>query len=471
MKEKFLTLLLIIMMIAPSASGANKYEASVPYKIKNNTAVLETPKREKGQKSALRLAVDPIKTVRIGFVGLGMRGAWAVERFMFIDGIEVVALCDKYPQKLEPMQQILEKNNRHRAAEYSGEDGWKDLCRRPDIDLVYICTDWLTHVPMSVYAMEHGKHVACEVPIATTIKDCWDLVNTAERTQRHCMMLENCCYDFFEMTTLNMAQQGLFGDLVHVEGSYIHNLNSFWNEYQDNWRLLFNQANRGDVYPTHGMGPACQLLNIHRGDRMKTLVSVDTKSFNGIAAARKNMGAKSFANGDHTITLIRTEREKLLEIQHNVYAERPYSRMYQLTGTEGFANKYPIEGYAFRNGNRLVAKIPEAGSITDSETFVNSELMEKIREAYLPQIFKDIEAKARKVGGHGGMDYIMDYRLIYCLHNGLPLDEDVYDGVEWSCLGELSRISLENGSIPVEVPDFTRGEWNKIKGFGYAVTK
>ena len=462
------TLLLTLIITAPSIIGAKKYAASVPYKMKDNVAVLKTPAREKGQKSVLELAVAPIKTVRIGFVGLGMRGAWAVERYMFIDGIEVVALCDKYPEKIAPMQEVLKKNNRRPAAEYSGEDGWKQLCERDDIDLVYICTDWLTHTPMCVYAMEHGKHVACEVPIAMTIKECWDLVNTAERTQRHCMMLENCCYDFYEMTTLNMAQQGLFGDIVHVEGSYIHNLNNFWNEYQDNWRLEYNQKHRGDVYPTHGMGPACQLLNIHRGDRMKTLVAVDSKSFNGLAAARKNMGASTFANGDHTITLIRTERERLLEIQHNVYAERPYNRMYQLTGTEGFANKYPSEGYAFKNGNRLVAKIPEAASIKDSEQFVDDNLMAKIREAYLPDLFKQIEEKARKVGGHGGMDYIMDYRLIYCLQNGLPLDEDVYDGVEWSCLNELTRISLENGCIPVEVPDFTRGEWNKVKGFRYA---
>ena len=467
MRLRTLILSFICLVIMPAM--AEKATSSVPYSVKNNTIVLKTPAREKGQNSVLGLAVDPIPTVRIGFVGLGMRGEWAVRRFMNIDGVDVVALCDKYAEKIAPLQKVLKDNNRHPAAEYSGDDGWKQLCERDDIDLVYICTDWLTHTPMCVYAMEHGKHVACEVPIATSIKECWDLVNTSERTRKHCMMLENCVYDFFEMTTLSMAQKGIFGDIVHVEGAYIHNLNSFWGEYQDNWRLDYDMKNRGDVYPTHGMGPACQLLNIHRGDRMKTLVAVDSKSFNGIKAARERMGANSFANGDHTITLVRTERERLLEIQHNVYAERPYSRLYQLTGTLGFANKYPSEGYAFKNGNLLAPAIPEALDIKDSESFVSEELMAKIREAYMPQIFKDIEAKARKVGGHGGMDFIMDYRLIYCLQNGLPLDEDVYDAVEWSCFNELTRLSLENGCMPVEVPDFTRGEWNKVKGFKYAI--
>jgi hypothetical protein len=264
-----------------------------------------------------------------------------------------------------------------------------------------------------------------------------------------------------------MAQHGVFGDILHVEGSYIHNLETVWDEYQGNWRLDFDYKNRGDVYPTHGMGPACQLLGIHRGDKMNTLVSMDTKSFNGIKIANKKMGVNTFANGDHTITLIRTEKEKLIEIQHDVYAQRPYTRMYQLTGTLGFANKYPQEQYALKNGDFLKDIVPNADKITP-EVFLTDSVKNALMEKYKPELVRELEVKAKKVGGHGGMDFIMDYRLIYCLHNGLPLDEDVYDGVEWSCLGELSRASLYNGSIPVIVPDFTRGDWNKTHGIKYA---
>ncbi len=188
---------------------------------------------------------------------------------------------------------------------------------------------------MAVYAMEHGKHVAVEVPAAMSLEECWQLVDTAEKTQRHCMMLENCVYDFFELTTLNMAQHGLFGEIIHTEGSYIHDLDPFWEHYQGNWRLDFNQSHRGDVYATHGLGPACQLLDIHRGDRMTRLVSMDTESINGLKTAKEKMGAETFANGDQTLTLIKTEKGRTILLEHNVYTPRPYSRMYQLTGTKG----------------------------------------------------------------------------------------------------------------------------------------
>ena len=422
------------------------------YKIKNGTAVYNTPERPADQISMIGFAVDPIDTVRIGFIGLGMRGPSAIDRLTYIDGVETVAICDLYPEKLEPVQRLLERRGKAHAAEYSGEDGWKELCEREDIDLVYIVTPWLTHVPMSVYAMEHGKHVAVEVPAAVSVEECWQLVNTAERTRRHCMMLENCVYDFFELTTLNMAQQGLFGEIIHTEGAYIHNLDPFWNEYQDNWRYEFNKKHRGDIYPTHGMGPACWALDIHRGDRMKTLIAMDTDAFNGKKLAQKH-GEDSYLNGDHTTTLIRTEKGKTIEIQHNVVTPRPYNRMYQVEGTEGFANKYPNEGFS------IIENL-------DGEAYVSSEMRDALMAEYQHPITREgsLVETARRVGGHGGMDFIMDYRLIYCLRNGLPLDQDVYDAAEWSCLGELTRVSIENGNIPVAMPDFTRGEWDKTDG-------
>ena len=439
------------------------------YRIKDGAIVYNTPERPSDQISMIGFAADPIDTVRVGFVGLGMRGPSAVDRFLHIDGIEITALCDLYPEKVERVQSMLERNGFPAAAGYSGQDGWKELCDRDDIDLIYLATPWQVHVEMAVYAMEHGKHVAIEVPAATDVEGCWQLVNTAERTRRHCMMLENCVYDFFELTTLNMVQQGLFGDVIHTEGAYIHNLDPYWHEYQDNWRYEFNQAHRGDVYPTHGLGPACWALDIHRGDRMTTLVAMDTDAFNGKKLAA-NRGDDSYANGDHTVTLIRTEKGKSIEIQHNVVTPRPYNRMYMVEGTEGFAVKYPYPGYSIRSKNREET-LPDYLEGLDGESFVNAGIKENLERDYAHPILweESLVETAKRVGGHGGMDFIMDYRLIYCLRNGLPLDQDVYDAAEWSCLGELTRVSIENGNMPVVMPDFTRGDWDRLDGLKLAI--
>lgn len=465
MRKLLLTIAAIFMVVVSSAGP--KVETSVKHKIKDGRVVLQTPKRQAGQESALLMTCDPIETVRVGFIGLGMRGKGAVYRFTYIEGTETVALCDLEQSRVDRVQKTLESKGKAKAAEYVGEDAWKELCQRDDIDLVYICTPWQVHVEMAVYAMEHGKHVALEVPAAMSIAECWQLVDTSEKTRRHCMMLENCCYDFFEMTTLNMAQHGLFGEIVHVEGGYIHNLDPFWKQYHKNWRLEFNQAHRGDVYPTHGIGPVCQILNIHRGDKMDYLVSMDTDSFHGKKVSKEQLGTEEFANGDHTVTLIRTAKGKQIEIQHNVYTRRPYDRLFEITGVDGYACKYPIEGFALKTEN-LAQESMDYQNL-DGEKFVSGQIKAELMKKYRHPIVAEIEEQARKVGGHGGMDFIMDYRLIYCLRNGLPLDQDVYDAAEWSCLTELSGISILYGSMPVEVPDFTRGEWDKVKGFKHAV--
>ncbi|MDE6577527.1 MAG: Gfo/Idh/MocA family oxidoreductase [Muribaculaceae bacterium] len=425
----------------------------------------KVPKRPEGQKDVVGLRVAPLDSVRVGFIGLGMRGPGAVRRFGLIDRTSVKALCDKYQDRVDKAQKKLTETGRPAATEYVGDEAWKELCRRPDIDLVYIATDWENHVPMAVYAMQQGKHVAVEVPAAMNLDECWQLINTAEETQRHCMMLENCVYDFFELTTLNMAQQGLFGDILHVEGSYIHNLEDFWKAYEGNWRLDFNEKHRGDVYATHGMGPAAQLVNLHRGNKMNYIVSMDTRPATGPKLVKNLLGRDScdFKNGDHTMSMIQTENGQTMHIQHDVMNPRPYSRMYQVTGTEGFANKYMREGFAFRDAAKIEG-VPDHEDLS-SHDFVPDEVKEALMKQYKHPIVAEIEEEAKKVGGHGGMDYIMDYRLVYCLLNGLPLDQDVYDAAEWSSLGELSRISIENNSAPVEVPDFTRGNWKKLNGY------
>jgi len=466
MKKHLILALALTAALFTSCKSSDKPLAGANWHVEDGVIVTNEPQRAAGQQSMLEFRAKPLPTVRVGFVGLGMRGPGAVSRFTHLDGVEIKAFCDKYADRAHACQRYLKEAGMPEAAEYSGEEGYKKLCERDDIDLVYIATNWQTHVEIALYAMEHGKHVAIEVPSATSLEDCWKLIDTSERTRKHCMMLENCVYDFFELTCLNMAQKGVFGEILHTEGAYIHNLEPYWDDYADNWRLDFNQKHGGDVYPTHGFGPCCQALNIHRGDKMEYLVSMATKSVNGLKLAKKKMGASDFACGDHIVTLVMTNSGKSMEIQHNVFTPRPYNRLYQLTGTEGFANKYPVSGLTLRNSQVDRNALPDIPQL-DEHGFVPNDVRDALLQYYKHPIHQEIEEKAKQVGGHGGMDFVMDYRLIYCLQNGLPLDQDVYDLAEWCCISELSAISHANKSMPVRVPDFTRGDWNKVKGLHF----
>ena len=347
----------VLSACSPQAPTVHTTDKGTQWEWNEGTIVVKSPERPAGQKSVIGLTAPKMEVVRVGFVGLGMRGPGAVSRFTHIPGTQIVALCDYDPKRAEACQNILKKASMPKAAIYSGETGYEELCKRDDIDLVYIAADWLHHFPIAKCALENGKHVAIEVPSAMNLQECWDLVNLSETTRKHCFILENCCYDWFEMNTLNMAQNGVFGEVIRAQGAYIHNLSDFWDYYWKNgendklgWRLEFNMRHRGDVYATHGLGPVAQVLDIHRGDRMKTLVAMDTKAVNGPAYIKKSTGkeVKDFQNGDQTTTLIRTENGKTMLIQHNVMTPRPYSRMYQVVGADGYASKYPIEEYCLR---------------------------------------------------------------------------------------------------------------------------
>ena len=469
--KKVLTLMLIAVFMLSACSSSKKAALQSGKAIQPIQTVI--PARPAGQKHVLGLTTPKMDVVRVGFIGLGMRGPGAVDRFTHIPGVEIKALCDLYPERVENSQRILEKNGKPRATAYSGsEDAWKAMCERDDIDLIYIVTDWKRHAPMTLYAMEHGKHVAVEVPAAMTLEDIWAVVNTAERTQKHCMMLENCVYDFFELTTLNMLQKGVFGEPLYAEGAYIHQLEDFWEAYEGDWRMAFNKHNRGDIYATHGMGPACQALDIHRGDKMNYLVAMDSKPVSIPAFLEKKRGEKvtDFQNGQLTMTMIRTEKGKTIQIQHDVATPRPYSRLYNVAGTKGYATKYPTQGYAVQ-GDQIDSSIAPNHENLNAHSFVSAEVRNALMNQYKHPIHVELEETAKKVGGHGGMDFIMDYRLVYCLRNGLPLDMDVYDLAEWSCLAPLTKISLENNSAPVAIPDFTRGHWNDVQGFRHAFAK
>jgi predicted dehydrogenase len=399
-------------------------------------------------------AAPKIDIVRVGVIGLGSRGPGAVERLSKIDGLEIKALCDKLPDRVDNAQKILEKNGLPAAKGYTGTpEIWKELCQSNELDLVYITTPWEFHTQMAVFAMENGKHAVSEVPAATTIDEAWQLVETSEKTKKHCMMLENCCYDFFELLTLNMARQGFFGELIHVEGAYIHNLldsNFSKTGYVDMWRLKHNQKRRGNLYPTHGLGPVCQALDINRGDRMDYLTSMSSNDFQMAAKAEELAKNDSFYNefltkgyrGNMNTTVVRTEKGKTIMIQHDVTSPRPYSRIHLVSGTKGVACKYP-----------------EPGKIATSHEWFDEAKMKEIEAQYTPEIVRRIGELAKQIGGHGGMDFMMDWRLIDCLRNGLPLDQDVYDAALWSSVAPLSEWSVANRSNSISVPDYTCGSY------------
>ena len=403
-------------------------------------------------------AAPKIDIVRIAVIGLGQRGSEAVERLSYIDGVEIVALCDKYPDRVAASQKTLEKMKRPKAREYSGEDGWKALCDSDGIDLVYSPTPWHLHTPIAVRAMKNGKHTAIEVPGAKTIDECWQLVETSEQTKKHCMMLENCCYDFFELLTLNMARQGMLGEIVHAEGAYIHDLTKDWmfnkKAYADMWRLKENMGHNGNLYPTHGLGPVAQCMNINRGDKLDHLVSMSTNDFTMNDMVKALAATDDFFTpyadkpyrGNMNTTLIRSYKGKTIMVQHDVSTIRPYSRIHLLSGTKGAAQKWP-----------------GPARIAFGHSWAKPDELKKLEEQYAPPIVKHIGSIAKEVGGHGGMDFIMDWRLIDCLRNGLPLDQDVYDAAAWSCIMPLSERSVSKKSRTVDIPDFTRGSWQTNK--------
>jgi predicted dehydrogenase len=436
------------------------------------TTLLKMPS---GQKPAIGMAAPPIPTVRVGFIGVGNRGWYAVRRYTFLEGVEIKAICDINEARIDLTQKMLKEKGLNDVVSYTGgPDVWKKLVERNDIDLIYIATPWLLHTPMAVYSMNCGKHAALEVPAAVTIEQCWDLVNTSEKTRRHCMMLENCCYDEFEMATLNMAQQGVFGEIYHGEGAYIHRLNELCfgkkedgtgkDYYEDQWLLKYNTIHTGSTYPTHGIGPIAQIMNINRGDKFEFLTSTSSNQYGITKYAQEKYGIDSpqakqkYMLGDINTTVIKTHKGKTMMIQHDVTSPRPYSRIHLISGTKGIVQKWPVQGIALE---------------PDYHHYLKKEEMDELLVKYQhPQIkkfgetFREISIKDE--GSHGIMDYLMEYRLIYCLRNGLPLDMDVYDAASWSSIIELSEKSVLSESKKIDIPDFTRGEWNKRQQLEFA---
>ena len=400
-------------------------------------------------------AAPKLETVRIGFIGLGNRGPAAVIRTSKIEGVDIKALCDLRPEKANGAKKKLQDATKAFNPEvYTGsENEWKKLCERKDIDLVYIATPWHLHAPMAVYAMKQGKHVAVEVPAAVTVDECWEMVETSEKTRKHCMILENCCYDFFELLTLNMARQGLLGEIVHCEGAYIHDLlksNFSKTTYHDMWRLKENMRN-GNLYPTHGLGPVAQVLNINRGDKMDYLVAMSTNDFMMAPMAKelagkddfyKQFAGKSF-RGNMNTTTIKTSKGRTIMLQHDVSSPNVYSRIHKVSGTKGSALKYPLPG-----------KIA-----IGHEDWMTAEELKATEEKYMPPIVRKVGEMAKQVGGHGGMDFFVLHAFFESVKRKVNTPMDVYDAAAWSAITPLSETSIELGNQTVDFPDFTGGQW------------
>lgn len=382
------------------------------------------------------LACTPIPLVRIALIGLGGRGMKTLERYAFVHGAEIRYLVDIDEQRVQLANQKLLQSGRPQAKMLTGEKAWAEACSMQDVDVIYICTEWRSHATIATEAMRCGKHVVVEVPAATTLRECWQLVETAEKTQRHLFMAENCCYDFFALQTLEMNRRGLLGQITHCEGAYIHDLNEYkfapqHGDTKHNWMIHSCAQHGGNPYPTHAIGPIAQLLDFHNHDRMMRLVSL-TSSITIPNECNSELG---HINN----TLILTERGVSILLQLDVSTNRPYNRLQTVCGTKGFVQKYPLptlhlEGETLLTGNEALST------------------MQKFATSPASQLWQ----KGHQMGVPNEMNYAMDARLIYCLQNGLPLDIDAYDAAEWSCLAELTQLSANQGNIPIDVPQFRR---------------
>lgn len=402
-----------------------------------------------------------LENVRMAFVGIGLQGGWHVRNFLQIEGVEIKALCDIDGARAREVREWIVEAGKSAPDLYTrGESDYRRLCERDDIDLVFNATPWRWHVPVCLEAMATGKHTAVEVPAAYTVDDCWRLVEAAETSRLHCVMMENCCYGQRELMILNMVRQGLLGELLHAEGAYIHDLRSikFSDKNEGLWRLEHSIDRNGNLYPTHGIGPLAQCFDINRGDQFDFLVSMSSNARGLDLYAAKHLAPddarrRTYRLGDMNSSLIRTKLGRTILLQHDTTSPRPYSRINLVQGTRGTVTGYPDRVY-----------IEGRSPAHDWET------LESYRDEFEHPLWLEL-ANAAAGAGHGGMDFLEDFRLIQCLRSGSPTDMDVYDAASWSVICELTETSVANRSKPVDFPDFTRGGWMKNRPLEIATSQ
>jgi len=418
----------------------------------------ENPMAE--SQSASGLVAPKLETVRLGFIGVGARGSGHVAQMLMMEGVEVKAICDIHsPTAQASAKRCTDKGKPTPDLYTNGPDDYKRMLDRSDIDAVLIATPWEDHVRMSVDAMNRGKHAFLEVPAATTIDGCWELVETAEKRQKHCMMMENVCYGREELLVLNMCRLGVFGELLHGEAAYIHDLRGQMNEVErgtGSWRTYHYAKTNGNLYPTHGLGPVAQYMNINRGDRFDYMSSVSSPSRVREIYAREHFpedhkwNKLKFVCGDINTSIIKTVGGKTIMVQWDEQLPRPYTRHNLIQGTRGVWGGFP---------DRMVVE----GRTPSTDSWVQGDGLQPWYDQYEHPLWKRVGEEAVKAGGHGGMDFVMLWRIIYCLRNGLPMDQDVYDGAAWSSVTPLSAESVAARSKSVDFPDFTRGKWKSMK--------
>jgi len=390
--------------------------------------------------------------IKIGFVGVGGMGSWHCKNLINIEGAEIRAVCDIVESKVEKIQKwCVDAGLKKPSGYFKGEYDFKRMIDTEDLDLVMTATPWRWHVPIALYAMGNGKHAATEVPAATTIDDSWKLVETSEKTGKYCVMLENCNYDKAELTILNMVRKGMFGELIHGGCGYLHDLRGikFSNKGEGLWRLDHSIKRNGNLYPTHGLGPVAQYMDINRGNKFEYLVSMSSKSRGLNEFASEKFGKndprtlQKYALGDVNVSLIKTSNGETITVYHDTNLPRPYSRINEIQGTKGIFMDYPpriyIEGISEKHDRWSPLKNYYPG--------------------YLHPLWKEMERKTKGAAGHGGMDYLEDFRLIDALRRGRVPDMDVYDAASLSAVCELSERSVKGKGKPMDFPDFTKGKW------------
>ena len=414
-------------------------------------------------------AAPALKRIRVGFVGIGSRGTYALKRLALFPGVDVAAICDVDAAAMKTSRDYLAEKKLPPAKEFFGPEAYRDLCQWDGVDVVYACVPWQLHAPVALEAMRCGKHAFVEVPATMDVDSCWELVETCEATRRHCMMLENCCYGEMELLALNMCRLGLLGETVYGEAGYLHS-GATRGRKLSKFRAAWYQEHRGNYYPTHGLGPVAQYMNINRGDRFDYLNSMEGKSVGDLIREGEvrwngeNLEEyKKYKNGPHNASLIRTANGKMIYLDLSCVVPRPYSRINTIQGTHGIFMAYPLR---IDIEDTPGSGPHEVGDATGLESRFDPKRTAKYREQYMHPMWRDVGKIAQKVGGHGGMDFIMDLRWVYCLQNGLPLDMDVYDLASWSCLCEITEKSEAKRGAPVEIPDFTRGAWKTMKPLG-----
>ncbi len=423
--------------------------------------ILQSPP-QKG-KNVFGLTVPKMETVRTAFIGVGARGSGHVAHMLSIEGVEIKAICDIHePTALASVKRCTDKGHPAPTAYTNGPDDYKRMLERDDIDIVIISTPWEDHVRQSVDTMNAGKHAFIEVPAAITVEGCWELVDAAEKNQKNCMMLENVCYGREELLVLNMCRLGLFGELLHGEAAYIHDLRWQMHEVErgtGSWRTLHYTKRNGNLYPTHGLGPVCQYMNINRGDKFEYMSSVSSPALTRAIYAKEKFPEghirrqHRFVCGDINTSIIKTALGKTIMLQWDEQLPRPYTRHNFIQGTRGAWGGFP---------NRIVVE----GKSPSVERWEQGNNLNKWFEKYEHPLWTKMGEEAKRMGGHGGMDFIMLWRIVYCLRNGKPLDQDVYDAAAWTVVGPLSEISVANRGKTLDVPDFTRGHWRSMSPLG-----